>query len=235
MDENEGGAAPASSFQVSVANSAANGFTAIVYWDKDQSGTITAGDSVLTNAGGTAGNLQVPSFGTLSFGDEVYFVIKVNAGTGVKDGVTNTTTITISDNNGQVNAVANTDITKVVAGLLVLEKTQAADTTGFLNGTGTDPFSIDPLTAAPGDSVYYKIVITNNGAATVDDVEIIDTTPAYTYLQGSVVVFGDIDPGGVDPAITQPSNGNPGVIRVEALDLAPYESFTMIFLVKLNE
>lgn len=235
VDENDSGTSNPSSFRVSVANSEASGFTAIVYWDKDNSGDISTGDSVLTNAGGTIGDLDVTSIGSLSFGDEVNFVIKVTAGTGVKDGVTNTTTITITDNNGQVSSVANADITKVVAGLLVLEKTQASDTTGFLNGAGTDPFSIDPLTAAPGDSVYYKIVITNNGAATVDDVEIVDTTPSYTVMRGTVVVFGDIDPGGVDPAITEPGDGNAGAIRVEALDLAPYETFTIIFKVKLNE
>ncbi len=235
VDENDSGTSNPSSFRVSVANSQASGFTAIVYWDKDNSGNISSGDSVLTTAGGTAGSLDVPSFGSLSFGDEINFVIKVTAGTGVKDGVTNTTTITITDNNTQVSAVANADITKVVAGLLVLEKSQASDTTGFLNGLGTDNFSIDPLTAAPGDSVYYKIVITNNGAATVDDVEIVDTTPSYTVIRGSVVVFGDIDPGGDDPAITEPGDGNAGAIRVEAADLAPYESFTIIFKVKLNE
>ncbi len=236
VNENNSGTASPSSFRISVANSQANGFTAIVYWDKDNSGNISAGDSVLTTAGAASpGVLDVPSIGSLAFGDEVNFVIKVNAGTGVKDGVTNTTTLTITDNNGQVTSIANTDITKVVAGLLVLEKTQAADTTGFLNGLGTDPFSIDALTAAPGDSVYYKIVVTNNGAATVEDVEIVDTTPSYTLMRGTVVVFGDIDPGGVDPAITEPGDGNAGAIRVEALNLAPYESFTIIFKVKLNE
>lgn len=235
VDENDSGTPNPSSLRLSVANSQANGFTAIVYWDKDNSGNISTGDSVLTNVGATAGNLDVPSIGSLSFGDEVNFVIKVTAGTGVKDGVTNTTTITITDNNGEVSSVANADITKVVAGLLVLEKSQASDTTGFLNGSGTDPFSIDPLTAAPGDSVYYKIVITNNGAATVDDVEIVDTTPSYTVMRGTVVVFGDIDPGGADPAITEPGDGNAGAIRVEAADLAPYETFTIIFKVKLNE
>jgi len=234
VDENDATETDPSDFEMTVSNSEADGFTAIIYWDKDNSGDISTGDSVITTAGGGATSFPV-TIGSLTFGDEVNFVLKVTAGTGVQDGTTNTTTITITDANGEVSSVANADITKVVAGLLVLEKSQATDTTGFLQGTGVDPFSIDPLQAAPGDSVYYKIVITNNGAATVDDVVIIDTTPAYTVIRGSVVVFGDIDPGGADPAVEEPTDGSAGTIKVLANDLAPYESFTVIFKVKLNE
>ncbi|MEO1021085.1 MAG: hypothetical protein AAFW89_00960 [Bacteroidota bacterium] len=239
VDENgpSGSSAPNSSLEISVSNSAANGFTAIVYWDRDASGTVTSGDSLLTSAGaGSPGALSGTGIGVLEFGDELPLVIKVTAGVGVQDGSTNTTTITVTDSNSGatgIAAVANTDITSVVAGLLVMEKSQSTDTTGYNNGAAAGGFVTSQLAASPGDVVFYEIEVTNNGAASVTGVDIVDTTPAYTVLSGSVRTIGSVT--GTLSIDADPGDGNAGTIRVTATEIAPFESFKIVFAVQLRD
>lgn len=219
-----------SALQLTLANSEASGFTSVVYWDVNEDGVIDAGDEIVTSDGNSA---ALPAgIGALLHGDQVFFLVKVTAAPGVPDAATNTTTLTVSDNTGNtVNGVAlasasSDDITTVVAGNIVMEKKQALD-----DGTGNPGvFVTNGLDAKPGDVVYYQIVVKNQGSAAVTDVEVTDSTPAYTAQNGIVTVSG----AGIPSIVTEPGNGNSGALKVSAASLAPGESFTITFAVTID-
>jgi uncharacterized repeat protein (TIGR01451 family) len=217
-----------SDFQVNVGNSQ-SGFTAVVYYDANGNGVIETGnngnDELITSA--SNGTASLPSsIGNLQFGDQVKFIVKVTANTGANDGATNTTTLTISDATTNLSDKSNDDITTVVAGLLSVDKEQAPVTNGS-NGT----FTQSQFNVLPGDTVAYKITVTNDGTAPVSNVTISDNTPSYTTQVGNASVSGDGSPS----VSTEPGDGNSGLVEVDVSSLASGESFTIEFRVEVDE
>jgi len=217
-----------SGFQVNIGNSQ-SGFTATVYWDENGNGVVETGgngnDMLITSASGGTANLPA-AIGSLQFGDQVKFIVKVTANTGANDGATNTTTLTISDNVGPLSDKTNEDITTVVAGLLTVDKEQAPVT----NGT-TGSFTKSQFNVLPGDTVAYKITVTNDGAAPVSNVSITDNTPSYTSQLGAVTASGDGSP----TVASDPGDGNAGLVEVTVGTLASGESFEITFNVEVDE
>ena len=232
--ENTGSAADSSDLYVNLVNSIPTGWTARVFWDTNNDGQVTAVDSVLTSAAANGAVNLPPAVGPLTYGEQVRFIVQVTASTGLNDGATVTTTITVSDQNDgspAVNAVSNDDLTEVQAGRLSIDKYQAPD----VNGTpGT--FTKSQFNVLPGDTVYYKIVIVNDGSEPVTTVVINDVLPSYT----KVLQIGTftVDAGTV-PSIAFGSNltagATTGNIALNIPQLDPTEQVTLYFAVTVQE
>jgi uncharacterized repeat protein (TIGR01451 family) len=102
VDENVGGGGSESDLRVELTNSVPTGWTAVVYWDTDNNGTVDASDSLLTSAASPLVIDLPPSVGTLQFGDQLQFIVQVTASTGLDDGATVTTTLEVTDDNSQL-------------------------------------------------------------------------------------------------------------------------------------
>ncbi|HKL15162.1 MAG TPA: DUF11 domain-containing protein [Balneolaceae bacterium] len=216
-----------SDFSVALANSA-NGFISQVYWDVNGDGVIDSGDELITSAGATTAADLPAGIGDLQFGDVVNFIVKVTASTGVNDGTTNTTTLTVSDTVGPLADQVNDDITTVVAGLLTIEKFQAPDNAG---SAGT--FVKTQFNVLPNDIVYYRITVTNDGSQPVTNIVISDNIPSFTTQLGSL----SVDDSGIaaTASVTSvPGDGNTGAIQVSVPNLLAGETFDIEFAVRVD-
>lgn len=221
-----------SKFEVTLENTQA-GYTTQIYVDVNNDGVIDGGDVMITSASGTtSGTADFPtSVGALNNGSVVKLIVKVTAPVGATEGDNNTTTITINDHVGPVATVVNTDLVTVQTGVLKITKTQSADSTNYSQAN---------LTSMPGDTVYYKLVVENNGSGSLTDIEISDTTPAYTkMLQQATLEFTAGNFGGTGkaaPTITQnPAVGTNGTVKVTIQRLDASDDDVVIkFAVKIN-
>ncbi len=219
-------------FYIELTNSIPVGWSAVVYWDTDEDGSVTSADSLLTDAA-TPGSIDLPSgVGSLVFGDQLRFIVNVNASVALEDGATNQTTITISDE-GVVGLadVFNNDQTEVQAGVINISKFQAPDVSG---SAGT--FTSNQFNVFPGDTVWYKIVVVNDGSQTVTNVVVQDVVPSYTTIAVPATVtqdIGTITGLALDPA--NPTAGNTGTVKVTTPSLQSTHQFTIIFAVKVDE
>lgn len=221
-----------SDFQIELTNSVAVGWTAVVYWDRDGDGIVDTGvgeDSLLTSAA-DAGAVDFPTdIGTLQFGDQVRFIVVVSALAGLNDGASNTTTITVSDTQSNLADQVNTDITEVQAGLLVINKTQAPAVGGVAGTYATTQFNV-----LPGDTVFYRLVATNDGSQPITNVIITDVTPSFTkqlILTTTQILVGTI---GSITVSTEPGVGTAGTIQITIDQLDPTESVQIDFAVRVD-
>lgn len=216
-----------SDFRIELANSAAGGFISQVYLDVNNDGVIDPGDVLITSAADGIADLPA-AVGILQFGSVVNFIVKVTASPGVSDGTTNTTTLTISDNQGQLADQVNEDITTVVSGILTIEKFQAPDNAGSAGTYVKTQFNV-----LPDDVVYYRITVTNDGSQPVDDIVISDNIPSFTTQVGAV----SVDDTGIaaSASITsEPGDGNTGSIQVSVPNLVAGETFNIDFAVRVD-
>ena len=225
-----------SDLQIELTNSKPVGWTANVYWDTNGSGTIDVNDSLLTSAA-SAGKYNFPEeIGNLGYNDQVKFIVKVTGLAGLDDGETNTTTITISDGiSGGPNLTSrsNTDITEVQAGLLVVEKFQAPN-----NGGSAGTYTKNPFNVLPGDTLYYKPTIRNDGSQPVTTVSVTDDTPSFTKMLIAVSTTITSGAGATTPPVvtiaSQPSVGATGTVQVDIDELDSTEEIEITFAVKVN-
>lgn len=221
-----------STLQLDLSNSETSGFPTKVFYDADGSGTINSGDPQVTTA--SSGAVVLPSgVGALQNGDQVQLIVQVQPDAGVADGTSNTTTLTASDDGsgqsvGGVGTgsltVSINDVTTVQAGDIAIDKSQR------IQGSG-NPYGTTNLNADPGEVIEYQIVVTNQGSATVNTVNVTDNIPSYTTQSGAVSVSS----GSVSPSIdTEPGDGNTGPIEVSVGSLAPGQSFTINFAVQID-
>ena len=219
-------------FYLELTNSVPTGWTAVVYWDTNEDGLVTSVDSLLTSAA-SSGSIDLPStVGSLSFGDQVKFIVNVNASTGLSDGASVTTTITISDE-GIVGLadVSNNDQTEVQAGVISIDKFQAPDVEGVAGTYTKNQFNV-----FPGDTVWYKIVVVNDGSEPVTNIIVQDNVPSYTTIAVPATVTEDIGTiAGLTLGATNPTAGNTGTVKVTATSLQPTHQFTIVFAVKVDE
>lgn len=222
-----------SNLEIELTNSKPVGWTANVYWDTNNNGTIDANDSLLTTAA-SPGTYNLPEqVGNLGFNDQVKFIVKVTGLAGLDDGETNTTTITISDTESNLASKSNTDITEVQAGLIVVDKFQAPDASGT---AGT--FTKNPFNVLPGDTVYYKLVIRNDGSQPVTTVSVTDDTPSFTKMLVAVSTTITSGAGATTPPVvtitSQPVAGTTGTIQVDIDELDSTEEIEITFAVKVD-
>ncbi len=232
VDENVGGSSPESELRVDLSNSVPVGWTALVFLDTNNDGQVTSGvDSLLTSAASSGAVVLPPSVGVLQYGDQLKFIVQVTASTGLDDGASVTTTISVIDNLGSLANVSNDDQTDVQAGRLSIDKWQAP-TINEVAGTYTKA----DFNVFPGDTVWYKITIVNDGSEPVTNVVIQDNVPSYTLIavEGTFTVDNGSIPG-IALDANNPAVGASGIVKITAPQLDPTEQFTLYFAVKVDE
>lgn len=175
---------------------ASGDFTPVVsyYTDTDASGSLTAGDTLLTDTNGD-GN---PNTGLIAPAASVTILIAYDVPGTVSDGDSATVTTTAASDFQPLVSDSVTDTITVVPGPDVAVTK--------LVTTLTDPINLaigpKPI---PGSVVLYTVTVRNEGAGTadVDTLEIIDAIP-----NGGCLIVNDIDGAGSGPVDYE--DGSPG-------------------------
>jgi uncharacterized repeat protein (TIGR01451 family) len=200
------------------------GWSSALYWDTNSSGVFDGGDMPLTD-------LVIQ--GGIAPGASLRVFVQVFAPAGAPLGQVNTTTVTGTTSNlGYTSAVPApaiaTDATTVINGQLQLVKRQALDAS--CDGVADGPYDVVDITtgAVPGACLRYEIVVTNVGTSAVSNVVVSDATPANTTYSNAVPA--STSQGG----IVTPANGAAGTITATVGALAPGQSATIVFGIRIN-
>jgi trimeric autotransporter adhesin len=216
---------------------ATSGWSAIIYWDKNNDGTLDVNDPVVSDLSQlTGGSGGASTAAGLDAGETARIFVKVIAPASAALGAVNTSTLTITPS-GVINtvaapaAVSATDTTTVIAGQVRLVKEQALDAN--CDGTPESAYTQSNLTAGaiPGACIRYRITGTNDGTAGVSGLVISDSTPAATiYNNGAGTAPAATTVG----TITAPTNGTSGTVQATVGNLAPLQSVVVTFGVRIN-
>jgi uncharacterized repeat protein (TIGR01451 family) len=159
--------------------------------------------------------------------------VQVFAPAGAPLGQVNTTTVAATTVNLGYSSPAPlpanaTDVTTVINGQLQLVKRQALDAS--CDGVPDAPYDVIDITtgAIPGACLRYQIVVTNVGTSSVSNVVVSDATPSNTVYSGAVAAT--TSQGG----IVTPANGAAGTITATVGVLAPGQSATITFGIRIN-
>lgn len=200
-------------------------WNSLIYLDDNGNGEIDSSDPTITSLSDLSSGIDA--------GSSITLLVKVFAPSGADEGSVNTTTITIANISGEVNLTDNyvSNVTTIISGDVTLEKKQAidADCNGEVEGVLTGGQLTDAL---PGYCIVYEIVATNTGSASVNDLVINDTTPAYTTYTDCSGVCSAVSTA---TTITTPVSGEAGVVSVEVGDLDPTGVAILSFTVKIDE
>jgi uncharacterized repeat protein (TIGR01451 family) len=218
-----------SSVTLGITNSQA-GWSAVVYYDANNSGVIDGGDSVVTNlafiSAGGAG---------LAPAETVRLLVQVASPPGAPVGAVDVATLTATTVNVGLSStvpavVSATDGTTVINGDLTLLKEQALDAN--LDGNPDSAYSTADITtgALPGRSIRYRITVTNTGTAPATQVKVFDTTPAFT-------TYTTNNPAAVSPGSVTivPANGASGSLEFNVGTLNPGQSAVVTFGVVIQQ
>lgn len=211
----------------------APGFTAVIYWDKNNDGVLDANDPVVSDlaalTGGSNGASTAPG---LDVGESARLFVKVTAPAGAPAGSANVTTLTATLT-GTINsvvapqAVSATDTSNVMSSQLTLVIMQALD--AACDGVADYAVTIAPITnGAPGACVRYEVTATNAGPATLSDVVVNVPTPAYTTYTITVPAAGS------SGTVTAPADGATGQLTLSLPSLAPGASVVLRYGVRIN-
>jgi trimeric autotransporter adhesin len=208
------------------------GWTSVIRYDADNSGTITAPDIVVSNltfvSGGAAG---------IAPAEQIRLLVQVFAPPGAALGTVDAANFSATTVNGTyispAPAVATaTDTTTVIAGDVTLVKEQALDANldGAPDG-GVGAYSTGQITtgALPGAAIRYRITVRNAGTAQATGVRVFDTTPAfttYTSTGPAATTLGSV--------VTVPANGASGNLEFNIGNLNPGQSAVITFGVIIN-
>ena len=231
--------------------SAAAGWTVSVYYDKDASSTVTAGDPALAAATsaanlllGSPGNLTTtvaPGYVQLAPGAGLPLLVKFIAPGNAPINSIATVTFTVDDLTTPASAAcpSQTGSYKMVVtnGQLRLVKTEAYDkactgsalSTAFVSGDASTK-----LTVAPGECIVYKVVATNQGNAPVSNVVINDVIPSYTTYLGSATQVCAVV-GGTPPAVSTFLLTGTQITCTYPAALNPAGTLTLQFPVQINQ
>lgn len=169
-------------------------------------GTFVAGDTVkVYNPDGTSVDVAVTNTdgdGLVEFpltpGQYIKITDKVFAPANAPQGEVNTTTLTATDPDGTVRSTA-TDTSDVILGQVRLTKTAALQTDCTNTATIGAFAEIQSSKVAPGQCVVWEIVAKNEGDATVKNVIVNDSIPAFTsFYAGSLLIDGATKTDGAD-------------------------------------
>ena len=213
---------------------AAPGFTTVVYWDKNNNGTLDAGDPVITSlaqlVGGTNGANTTAG---LAPGKSATLIVKVTTPASAQPGLADSTvlTVTVTGSISGISAPAaaiSTDATTVVGSQVTLVTTQALDAN--CDGVADTGFSVNAITsgALPGGCVRYQVTATNAGPATITGLVINNATPPLTTYHAVVAAATTIG------TVTAPGAGSAGTISATVGSLAPGQSAVLTFGVRIT-
>jgi len=208
------------------------GWTEVIRYDADNSGTITASDIVVSN-------LAFVSGGALGIapGETVRLLVQIFAPPGAAIGTIDAALLSATTANGTyvspVPPVTSvTDTTTVIAGDITLVKEQALDANldGAPDG-GVGAYSTAQITtgALPGVGIRYRITVRNVGTAQATGIQVFDTTPAFTTYTTTVPAATT-----VGTVVTVPANGATGNLQFNIGNLNPGQSAVITFGVIIN-
>ncbi|MEF7613165.1 hypothetical protein V4F39_04515 [Aquincola sp. MAHUQ-54] len=221
-----------SSVALAVANSAP-GFTAVIYWDRNNDGVLDPSDPVVTDLSQlTGGSNGASTAAGLDVGESARLFVKVTAPAGAAVGAANTTTLTATTTGllGGVAApppVAATASTAVIASNVLLVKQQALDAN--CDGTPEGSYTMAPIVsgAQPGMCLCYEVTATNAGPVAVTDLVLSDAVPAYTVYSATLAASATAG------SVTAPADGAMGMVQASVASLAPGLSVTLRFGVRI--
>lgn len=179
------------------------------------------------------------TIGGLNPGQEVKIFTKVTAQVGAPAGSINITTIrpdvTIGTYSTPAIITVATDTTTILAEDLTITKSQK------LTISGT--YVTELQNADPGEDIYYRIEVKNNGSVEAKNVQIKDTVPYFTKMKSSAGItngayYVKTNASGIDEvpkaAETQPATNTRGEIIANVGTLKPNEKATLYFRVKID-
>jgi uncharacterized repeat protein (TIGR01451 family) len=209
------------------------GFTSIVYWDKNNNGTLDPTDPAVTDTSSlTGGSNGASTAAGLDAGESVRLFVKVTTPASATSGAGNVTTLTATTT-GTIGALpapaaaAATDGTAVIASHVTLVITQALD--AACDGTADTVFTPNPITlgGAPGGCVRYEVTATNAGPVAVSSLVISNATPAYTTYTSTVAASATAG------SVTAPADGAAGSVQTTVASLAPGATVVLRFGVRI--
>ncbi len=201
------------------------GWNSVVYVDSNNNGVFDSGvDQAVSD---------LSSLGGLAPGATVRLFLRVFAPAGAPLGQVDLTTVTATTTNvGYVTtapvAVNATDQTTVLNGQIQIVKSQSLDAN--CDGTPETAWTTADITtgAIPGACLRYQIVVTNVGTASVTNLVVSDATPANTTYSNAVAATTS------QGSVTTPGAGSAGTITATIGTLAPGQSATIVFGVRIN-
>ena len=205
---------------------AAASWTTALYLDVDGSGTLTSGDTLITNG----------TIAAIAAGGSQKILVRVFVPGGAAVGNQEVVTVAVTDSASScVLAGANAlDTTTVVTGTIRVTKAQVGQTTCSATATG---FSGAALSQKPGDCIVYEVIATNEGASNVSNIAINDAIPPSTNYAGAVQPTTQCTSSGVSPAPAFAPTGSP-VTSVTcggtANAIVPGGTITMRFAVQIT-
>lgn len=212
------------------------GWTTTLYVDLNNDGIADSNELVTgTDLGALIATYNPDSDSVLGLeaGQSVKLIVKVQAPANATAGVQNSDVLTVSPttiNNASTPAVSNTDLTTVNDGQIRLVKEQAID--AGCDGTADGAFTQASLSAKPGTCVVYRITATNQGNVNVTNVQLSDSTPAYTTFNA----ISGFSPIVVNATIgNSPANGTTGNVTATQPTLAPNAMSQLQFVVKIDQ
>jgi trimeric autotransporter adhesin len=221
-----------------VLSGATAGWSAIVYWDKNNDGTLDVTDPIITDlsqlTGGTGGASTAAG---LTPGENARLFVKVLAPASAVVGDVDTATLTATVT-GVINgiaapsAVTATDTTTVIAGQVRLVKEHALDAN--CDGTPDTAYTQGSIStgAVPGACLRYRITATNEGTANATSLVVSDATPANTtYHSGAGAAPAATSVG----TITAPAVAASGTVQATIGVLAPNATAVVTFGVRINQ
>jgi uncharacterized repeat protein (TIGR01451 family) len=195
-----------------------------VFYDSNGNGVFDAADLPL---------VDLVSQGGIAPGATVRVFVQVFSPAGAPLGQVNTSTITVHTTNLSYVVAppadgTATDVSTVINGQLQLTKQQAIDAN--CDGVEDTPFGVLNITAGaiPGACLRYELVVTNVGTSPVSSVVVSDATPANTTYSSAVAATT------TQGSIVTPANGVAGTITATVGVLAPGQSATIRFGVRIN-
>ena len=106
------------------------------------------------------------------------------------------------------------------------------------DGNPDDTYSTLPRNAKPGESVLYRITVTNSGSQNATDILVFDTTPAnttYAASNGNDAVAQISGDGSVNTVDAVPADGTNGPLEFNVGTLGPLDSSVILFGVTIDE
>ena len=211
-----------------------SGFSSVIYWDKNNNGTLDAGDPVITNlsqlTGGTNGASTTAG---LAPGASARLFVKVTAPLQANPGVADATTITLTIS-GTINGVAApsaiiaTDSSTIISSQITLVMMQAINVS--CNGTADTAYAISPIGAGaiPGVCIRYQVTATNVGPVAISNLVISNATPPYTTYSSAVPAAATAG------TVTAPTNATAGTVTTSVPTLASGANVVVTFGVRIN-
>ena len=222
------------------------GISAAVFYDANDDGVLDASDPLITDLSQIVGTDTVAG---LSPGEQARVFVRAQVPSTVSYGIQETGDLTVSDSLTTANGAATDEDTgnnevldtiTIISGDMVITKEQAVD--ADCDGTPEGSYSLNALSADPGNCIAYRLIADNTGTSNANDVVINDTVPGFTTLEHcpadacAPALTIDGAAGTVDIA---PADGGTGSVASSAqnagFSLSPGSRAVLTFSVQIDE